>query len=117
MTTSDALLFLSSFIVTYNFSSMQEAMGKTGLTLGFYGGLAGLGWIYQLLFMPETKDKTLEEIDVLFQRPTREVVALNVKNIVRSVSNVFGGRWGHQPPLEDPQAPTTASEKSSLNNA
>ncbi|KAK7756791.1 Fungal specific transcription factor [Diatrype stigma] len=116
MTTSDALLFLSSFIVTYNFSSMQEAMGKTGLTLGFYGGLAGLGWIYQLLFMPETKDKTLEEIDLLFQRPTREVVALNVKNISRSLSNFFGGRWGHQPDNEATPAPATASEKSSLNN-
>lgn len=45
MTTSDALLFLSSFIVTYNFSAMQKAMGKTGLTLGFYGGIAAVGWV------------------------------------------------------------------------
>ena len=94
MTTSDALLFLSSFIVTYNFSAMQEAMTSTGLVLGFYGGIAALGWVYQLLFMPETKDKTLEEIDVLFQRPTRELVAENVKNVTRSLSNFFAGRWG-----------------------
>lgn len=30
MVTSDALLFLSSFIVTYNFTAMQNAMTKTG---------------------------------------------------------------------------------------
>lgn len=47
MTTSSGLLFLSSFIVTYNFTAMQEAMTRTGLTLGFYGGIAIIGWFYQ----------------------------------------------------------------------
>ncbi|KAL4799481.1 general substrate transporter [Aspergillus venezuelensis] len=77
MTTSDALLFLMSFIVTYNFTAMQNAMGKTGLALGFYGGIAFVGWFYQLFFMPETKDKTLEEIEEVFNRPTSEIVAEN----------------------------------------
>lgn len=94
MVTSDALLFLASFIVTYNFTAMQDAMTRTGLTLGFYGGIAVLGWFYQLLFMPETKDKTLEEIDLLFERPTRDIVAENVRNVSRSMANFFTGRWG-----------------------
>lgn len=94
MVTSDALLFLASFIVTYNFTAMQEAMTRTGLTLGFYGGIAVIGWFYQLLFMPETKDKTLEEIDLLFEKPTREIVRENVKNVSRSMANFFSGRWG-----------------------
>jgi hypothetical protein len=55
MVTSDALLFLSSFIVTYNFTGMQDAFTPSGLALGFYGGIAVLGWFYQILFMPETK--------------------------------------------------------------
>ncbi|ROV96233.1 hypothetical protein VMCG_07726 [Cytospora schulzeri] len=93
MTTSDTLLFLASFVVTYNFSAMQDAMTKTGLALGFYGGIAILGWFYQILFMPETKDKTLEEIDLIFERPTREIVAENVKNTSRAFANFFSGRW------------------------
>ncbi|KAH6621690.1 hypothetical protein B0J18DRAFT_233990 [Chaetomium sp. MPI-SDFR-AT-0129] len=92
MTTSAALLFLASFIVTYNFSGMQEAMTPTGLALGFYGGIAVVGWIYQLLFMPETKDKTLEEIDLLFQRPTSDIVAENVRNMRESVGGLFKRR-------------------------
>jgi MFS family permease len=40
---------------TYNFSAMQEAMTSEGLMLGFYGGIAVIGWFYQILFMPETK--------------------------------------------------------------
>ncbi|KAI5370811.1 putative major facilitator, sugar transporter, major facilitator superfamily [Septoria linicola] len=77
MTTSSALLFLSSFIVTYNFSAMQTAFTRTGLTLGFYGGIAILGWFYQIFFMPETKDKTLEEINLIFERSTYSIVAEN----------------------------------------
>lgn len=92
MTTSDALLFLASFVVTYNFSAMQDAMTRTGLTIGFYGGIAVLGEVYQILFMPETKDKTLEEIDLVFSRPTREIVAENVKNTTRGVADFFTGR-------------------------
>lgn len=93
MTTSDALLFLASFVVTYNFSAMQDAMTRTGLTLGFYGGIAVLGWFYQVLFMPETKDKTLEEIDLIFERPTREIVAENIRNTSRAWANFLSGRW------------------------
>lgn len=94
MTTSDALLFLMSFIVTYNFSAMQLAMGKTGLVLGFYGGIAVVGEIYQLLFMPETKDKTLEEIDEVFERPTWSIVQENWAGIKENMSNLAHGRIG-----------------------
>jgi hypothetical protein len=80
MTTSSGWLFLSSFIVTYNFTGMQKAFTKTGLALGFYGGIAVLGWFYQIFFMPETKDLTLEEIDQLFQMPTRQLVRKNAKS-------------------------------------
>src|ERR1700753_410176 len=93
MTTSDALLFLASFIVTYNFSAMETAMTRTGLTLGFYGGIAIIGEVYQIIFMPETKDKTLEEIDIVFSRPTKDIVAENMANSKQAVSDFFHGRW------------------------
>lgn len=93
MTTSDAMLFLMSFVVTYNFSAMQDAMGKTGLVLGFYGGIAVFGEIYQLFFMPETKDKTLEEIDEVFEKPTWTLVQENWAGIKENVSNLCSGRF------------------------
>lgn len=83
MTTADANLFLCSFIVTYNFTRMMDAMTRIGLTLGFYGGIAVLGWFYQILFMPETKNKTLEEIDELFSKPTSVIVKQNLKNSIQ----------------------------------
>lgn len=93
MTTSDALLFLASFVVTYNFTAMQKAMGRTGLSLGFYGGVAVLGEMYQIFFMPETKNKTLEEIDLVFSRPTMDIVRENWAGVKENMTDVFHGRF------------------------
>jgi hypothetical protein len=93
MTTSTGWLFLSSFIVTYNFTGMQNAFSKTGLSLGFYGGIAVVGWFYQILFMPETKGKTLEEIDQLFQQPTGELVRQNAKSAMEVTSDLMHFRF------------------------
>lgn len=93
MTVSDALLFLFSFIVTYNFTAMESAFTRTGLTLGFYGGVAVLGWFYQILFMPETKDKTLEEIDLIFQKPTRQLVRENMASALETTKDLCAFRF------------------------
>lgn len=93
MATSDGMVFLGSFIITYNFTAMQEAFTKTGLTLGFFGGIAVLGWFYQLFFMPETKNLTLEEIDVVFSMPTGALVAKNWENSVSTASDLVHGRY------------------------
>ena len=44
--------------------------------------------------MPETKNKTLEEIDILFSQPTSELVRQNIKGVMENVSNLVHGRWG-----------------------
>lgn len=81
MSICSAFLYLWSFTVTYNFTKMQSAMTSTGLVLGFYGGIAFIGFFYQILYMPETKDKTLEEIDDLFSMPSWELARLNIKSM------------------------------------
>lgn len=68
-------------------------MTCTGLTLGFYGGIAVLGVIYQILFMPETKYMTLEEIDLVFSRPTMDIVRENIANTKQTMADFFAGRW------------------------
>lgn len=94
METSDVTLFLCSFLVTYFFAQMQEAMSQIGLTLGFYGGIAVVGWIYQVLFMPETKNKTLEEIDIIFSQPTSQLVAENFRSSMVTATDFVCFRWG-----------------------
>ncbi|EHK99759.1 putative Sugar transport protein 9 [Glarea lozoyensis 74030] len=94
METSDVTLFLCSFLVTYFFAEMQSAMSKIGLSLGFYGGIAVVGWFYQILFMPETKNKTLEEIDIIFSQPTSQLMRENLRSAMVTAGDFFAFRWG-----------------------
>lgn len=87
---------------------MQRAMTSTGLTLGFYGGIAVLGWIYQLLFMPETKNKTLEEIDLLFSQPTSELVKQNIASIKQTMRALMRGKIREA--ISPPERAVTADE-------
>jgi len=89
MTTSAATLFLCAFLVTRFFSDMMNAMGKIGLTLGFYGGIAVVGWFYQVLYMPETKGRTLEEIDLIFSKPTSQLVRENIKSSLETANHLL----------------------------
>lgn len=48
---------------------------------------------YQILFMPETKDKTLEEIDLIFQRPTMDIVRENIAGAKETTRDLLAFRW------------------------
>lgn len=113
MTTSDALLFLASFVVTYNFSAMQDSMTQTGLALGFYGGIAFIGEIYQILFMPETKNKTLEEIDAVFSRPTIDIVRENWAGVKETTADLCRGRF-HKVFVEQAAGPKPVKPKDEM---
>ncbi|GJD05887.1 Inositol transporter 1 [Galdieria sulphuraria] len=66
-----------TFITTYPFKQMSEAMTSTGVFAGFYCGIVILVGILLLLFMPETKNLTLEEINEVFERPAMETMKIN----------------------------------------
>lgn len=104
MTASATTLWLSAFLMTYNFSAMSDAMTLTGLTLGFYGGIAVIGWFFQILFMPETKNKTLEHIDFIFRKTWSQIVRENLASTMENVRWLATGQWGkvfYQAPLSD----------------
>ncbi|OQD86077.1 hypothetical protein PENANT_c008G05639 [Penicillium antarcticum] len=88
MTAADANLFLYSFIGLYSFSRMMESVTRITLSLGFYGGIALLGWVYQKFFMPETKNKSLEEIDELFSLQTSVLVKRDMKQTAQVIRNL-----------------------------
>jgi len=43
--------------------------------------------------MPETKDKTLEEIDLVFSKPTSQLVRENIASSKQTVRDIIHGRW------------------------
>ncbi|GJD09599.1 Inositol transporter 1 [Galdieria sulphuraria] len=95
MLLSDVTNFTGNFITTYAFSHMTAAMTNTGTFVGFYGGITILGWIYLLFFMPETKDKTLEELNAVFERETMDIFHENVQKVKETWSDLMHCRFGN----------------------
>ena len=59
--------WLLAFIVTKTYSSMVSGLTIQG-TCWFYGVFCFVGFLFVYFFMPETKGKTLEEIEAMFAR-------------------------------------------------
>ncbi|GJQ14216.1 hypothetical protein GpartN1_g6007.t1 [Galdieria partita] len=78
---ADASKWIGEFITTYAFPFMVNAMTKTGIFCGFYAGIILMGTIYLMFFMPETKCKTLEELEDVFQQPMKDLLRQNRKNL------------------------------------
>ena len=61
------MAFLCAFLVTRTFSPLQDVLTPQG-TYWFYGGLCLLAYIFVFLIVPETKGRTLEEIENYFEK-------------------------------------------------
>jgi MFS transporter, SP family, xylose:H+ symportor len=55
-------LWVASFALTYTFPLINRALGSSGTFLG-YGTICMLGAAFVFVYVPETKGKTLEEIE------------------------------------------------------
>jgi hypothetical protein len=89
-----------TFITTYPFQQMANAMTSTGVFAGFYCGIMLLGATFLLFFMPVTKGLTLEEVNELFERPISDTFAINMQNMKETWDNLFHFRvrkaWGFE---------------------
>ncbi|KAK8210315.1 hypothetical protein M8818_003483 [Zalaria obscura] len=61
-------------VLSITFPRMLAAMTPTG-AFGFYAGLNLIALVMIFLFVPETKQRTLEELDYIFAIPTRKFMA------------------------------------------
>jgi MFS family permease len=65
-----ATYFFYAALLSITFPRLLQALGPTG-AFGFYAGLNLCALIMIFLFVPETKQRTLEELDYVFAVPTR----------------------------------------------
>jgi MFS family permease len=69
-------LWIACFILTYTFPILNAKLGSAG-TFWLYAGICVLGWVFIKVRLPETKSKTLEEIErELVAREHQDRVAL-----------------------------------------
>ncbi|KJY00629.1 MFS sugar transporter like protein [Zymoseptoria brevis] len=65
-------LFWAS-VLSISFPAILGAFGSVG-AFGFYAGLNVIAFIMIFLFVPETKQRTLEELDYVFAVPSRKFI-------------------------------------------
>ncbi|KAL1995964.1 hypothetical protein VTN49DRAFT_830 [Thermomyces lanuginosus] len=70
MSLATATTWLFNFLLAITWPSLSATFTTTG-GLAWYGAWNVVGWWLILMFMPETKGKTLEELDQVFSVPTR----------------------------------------------
>jgi sugar porter (SP) family MFS transporter len=58
-------LWIACFIVTFTFPSLNQTLGAAG-TFWLYGGICLAGFAFVHLCIPETKNRTLEQIESVF---------------------------------------------------
>jgi MFS family permease len=59
-------LWIASFILTYTFPLLNNALGAA-VTFWIYAGICVAGFLFIKAGLPETKGKTLEEIEAFWR--------------------------------------------------
>jgi len=80
MSLATATTWFFNFVLSVTWPSLQAAFTPQG-AFGWYAAWNVVGWWLVLLFMPETKGKTLEELDQVFNVPTRLHAAYGLRQI------------------------------------
>lgn len=68
-------------VLSLTFPRMLRAFGSTG-SFGFYAGMNVVSLVLIYLFLPETKEKTLEELDYVFAVPMRRHARYQVSDVL-----------------------------------
>ncbi|CCM04904.1 uncharacterized protein FIBRA_07100 [Fibroporia radiculosa] len=99
MSFSTAMLWLFNFVIAFTFPRLLGAFKPQG-AFGWYAAWNVLGFVLILLFVPETKALSLEELDQVFSVPTRKHATYQLKALPHNIRKyIFRMDVGDLPPL------------------
>jgi len=99
MSFSTSLLWFFNFVVAITFPRLLGAFKPQG-AFGWYAGWNVIGFVLILLFVPETKSLSLEELDQVFSVPTRTHAAYQLKALPHNIKRyIFRMKVEDLPPL------------------
>ncbi len=78
--TATATTWFFNFVLAITWPSLNSAFKDQG-AFSWYATWNIIGWFLVLFFVPETKGKTLEELDQVFSVPTRVHAAYGARQI------------------------------------
>ena len=99
MSYATAVLWFFNFVVAITFPRLLNAFTPTG-AFGWYAGWNLFGFFLILLFLPETKALSLEELDQVFSVPTHIHAAYQIKALPHNIKKyIFRMKVKPLPPL------------------
>ncbi|KAB8606257.1 hypothetical protein FH972_025886 [Carpinus fangiana] len=81
MSFATATTWCFNFILSFTWPSLVTAFTSQG-AFGWYAAWCIVGWFLVLLFLPETKELTLEELDQVFSVPTWKHASYQIKSAI-----------------------------------
>ncbi|ORY56111.1 hexose transporter [Pseudomassariella vexata] len=105
MSLATATTWFFNSVISLTWPSMVQSWRPQG-AFSWYAVWNLIGWLLVLLFVPETKEKTLEELDSVFNVPLRSFVSFGVKQ--------FFYFWGHYILRRDIPAPKSPSTRDTI---
>ncbi|POR33714.1 Uncharacterized protein TPAR_06096 [Tolypocladium paradoxum] len=81
MSWATATTWCFNFIISFTWPHLQRAFTVQG-AFGWYAAWCAILWFLILLFVPETKALTLEELDQVFGVSTRKHMSYQIKNTI-----------------------------------
>ncbi|KAI0391038.1 hypothetical protein F5Y17DRAFT_461229 [Xylariaceae sp. FL0594] len=102
MSLATATTWFFNAVVSITWPALVQAWTNAG-AFSWYAAWNVCGWVLVLLFLPETKEKTLEELDAVFDVPLRSIMRYG---IAQATYFWRRGRDGVPPP----QPPTSGRE-------
>ncbi|KAM0806319.1 putative MFS sugar transporter [Usnea florida] len=108
MSLATSTTWFFNFILSITWPSLQTAFTTQG-AFSWYGGWNIIGFILVLLFLPETKAKTLEELDQVFSVPTHIHAAYGLRQVPYFFKRYL--LWQHAEPERLYEHDDTAEDK------
>ncbi|KAI0974943.1 sugar transporter-domain-containing protein [Xylaria arbuscula] len=103
MSLATATTWFFNAVVSITWPALVQAWTNAG-AFSWYAAWNLVGWVFVLLFLPETKEKTLEELDAVFDVPLRSIMRYGIAQA--------GYFWGHvilRRNMASPTVPTSAN--------
>ncbi|KAI1167199.1 hypothetical protein F5B18DRAFT_659266 [Nemania serpens] len=103
MSLATATTWFFNAVVSITWPALVQAWTNAG-AFSWYAAWNLVGWVLVLLFLPETKEKTLEELDAVFDVPLRSIMRYGIAQA--------GYFWGHvilRRDIQPPKVPTSAN--------
>jgi MFS family permease len=107
MASATSITWALNFVISFSWPQMMNTFTVRG-GFYFYATWNIIGFIFAYFFVPETKNRTLEELDVVFSVRNRDHAAYQVMKLKRGIKKLAGKKVDPVPELYKIQTPTSS---------